>query len=87
MAEQKSDAAIAGLVIGGLALCCGFSAVISAGVVGVLAGLGFESWVLLGVGVVVLVTGLIGLRNHSRECPLAEPNAEDADETMGRMDS
>jgi len=87
MADGKSDIALVGVVAGGLALCCGFSAVISAGVVGVFAGLGFNSWVLLGIGIIVLTTGLIGLRNHSRDCALGEPEEQVADEEFDRRDT
>ncbi len=84
MADGRSDLAVVGVVAGGLALCCGFSAVVSAGLIGIFAGLGFNSWVLLGVGVVVLVTGLLGLRSNSRECVTREPEAV---EDHSQMDS
>jgi len=38
----------------------------------------------LALGVVVLVTGLLGLRSHSRECAIQEP---DTVENHSQMDS
>jgi type IV secretory pathway TrbD component len=55
-------------VVGAVGICCGLPVLLSLGVLGVVAGMSLQSWVLIGVGVVLVVLGWV-TRVRRRRCP------------------
>ncbi len=51
-------------VAGVLGPCCGVPVLLSLGVLGAIAGLSVQSWVLIGAGLVLAAVAVVGLATH-----------------------
>ncbi len=64
MGERESTGGLIGLGVVAMAFCCGFPLLLSAGVLGALAGVGLGSWLVLAAG--LLVAGVGAVRWYQR---------------------
>ncbi|RMH69864.1 MAG: hypothetical protein D6683_15780 [Actinomyces sp.] len=57
MGERESTGGLVALGAVGLAFCCGFPLLLSAGLLGALAGIGLGSWLVIAAGLLVAAVG------------------------------
>ena len=57
MRDRAATIAPIAAIAGVLGLCCGLPVLVSLGVLGAVAGLSLQSWVLIGLGLVLAVVG------------------------------
>ncbi len=68
MGERSAAPPVAAVAAfaGVLGLCCGLPVLLSLGVLGAIAGLSFQSWALIGLGLLVAVVGGVRWINRRR---------------------
>jgi hypothetical protein len=68
MGERASTIGSVGGLIAVMGLCCGFPILLSAGVIGAIAGIGLGSWIVIAIAAAVLVIGVIRWRRTGPSC-------------------
>ncbi len=76
MGERESTGGLVALGAVGVAVCCGLPLLLSAGALGVLAGIVLGGWLVIGAGVAVAATGLWRLVRQPRPSPHQAPTSQ-----------
>lgn len=77
MRDRAGTIAPFAAVAGVLGLCCGVPVLLSLGVLGAIAGLSVQSWVLIGAGLILATVAMAGLATdrggRAQGCDTGEP--------------
>ena len=74
--SEKPRSTIAPLAAGAsvLGICCGIPLLVSAGVLGAIAGIGLDSWLIVLLAAAVAVVGFARWRRTGDSCPAPNPD-------------
>lgn len=72
--EKASAVAPFAAVAAMLGVCCGLPLLASVGALGVIAGIGLGSWLMVALAAAVVVIGLIRWRRTGNTCPAPGPD-------------